>query len=130
MIREKLNKSSFLKYNMVALIATSVDFVTLIFLTECLNVWYLLSAISGSTLGGILAFVLERRWTFQKTNDIIYKQAIRFVLVWFVSILLNTVLLYLFVDFLNIQYIISRIIVAGLVSVTFNFFTHKYFIFK
>jgi putative flippase GtrA len=43
---------------------------------------------------------------------------------------LNTALLYMFVEFITVQYIISRIIVAVIVGIGFNFITHKYYIFK
>lgn len=130
MLREAIHKSTFLKYNAVAMTATAVDFMFLVFFTEVLGFWYLLSAIIGSTIGGIVAFLLERNWTFKKNDGVIRKQALRYLFIWLSSLLLNTVFLYLFVDIFQIQYIFSRVIVAVLVSVTFNFFTHKYYIFK
>lgn len=130
MLREAIHKSTFIKYNAVAMTATTVDFLFLVFLTEVLGFWYLLSAIIGSTFGGIVAFMLERNWTFKKTNGVVRKQALRYLFIWLSSLLLNTVFLYLFVDIFEIQYILSRLIVAVLVSVTFNYFTHKYYIFK
>ncbi len=130
MLREAIHKSTFIKYNAVAITATAVDFLFLVFFTEVLGFWYLFSAIIGSTIGGFVAFLLERNWTFKKTDGVIRKQAFRYLLIWLTSLLLNTVFLYLFVDILQIQYILSKVAVAVLVSVGFNFFTHKYYIFK
>lgn len=122
--------SGFIRYNIVALLATSVDFLVLIFFTEILHFWYLFSAVIGTLLGGIVAFILERNWTFIKKEDEIKSQAIRYAIVWCISLLLNTTLLFICVEFLEIQYVLSRVIVAVLISISFNFFSHKYYIFK
>jgi putative flippase GtrA len=114
----------------VAIVATSVDFAVFILFTEALEIWYLLSAVIGAVSGGITAFVMERNWTFMKTDGKVSVQSIKYILVWSVSIFLNTAGLYLLVEFFNCRYIISKIIVAIIVGIGFNFLTHKYFVFK
>jgi len=130
MLKKTIRKSTFIKYNIVALTATSLDFIILVFLTEVLGTWYLFSAIIGTTLGGVFAFLLERKWTFEKTTGILTNQILRYLLIWAISFFLNITFLFLLVDIFHVQYIISRIIVAALISVVFNFLTHKHFIFK
>ncbi len=120
----------FLKYNVVAGIATAVDFTVLIFLTEIVHIWYLLSATAGAISGGITAFTLERNWTFMKKDGKLSAQAIKYAAVWITSIFLNIAGLYLLVEYTKLQYIISKIIVAVTVGIGFNFLTHKYYIFK
>jgi len=122
--------TSFFRYNVVAIVATSVDFAVFILFTEALEIWYLLSAVIGAVSGGITAFVMERNWTFMKTDGKVSVQSIKYILVWSVSIFLNTAGLYLLVEFFNCRYIISKIIVAIIVGIGFNFLTHKYFVFK
>ncbi len=129
---KKQNKFTavFLKYNVVAAVATAVDFTILVFMTEVLQIWYLLSAITGAVTGGIMSFFLERNWTFKKKDGKISKQALKYSLIWITSIILNISGLYLFVEYFGIEYIISKIIVAITVGIGFNFLTHKYYIFK
>ena len=121
---------SFLRYNLAAIIATAVDFIILIALTEIFQLWYFLSAIIGAIAGGIVAFMFSRNWVFKKQEGKITTQALKYILVWGTSIFLNTYGLYLFVEYLNFHYIISKVIVAIITGIGFNFFMHKYFIFK
>jgi len=130
MVISKNAAASFFKYNVVAVLATAVDFSVLIVLTEIAQFWYLISAFLGAVAGGCVGFVLERNWTFMSTTGPISKQAVRYILVSIGSILLNTGGLYLLVELSELAYIYSKIIVATLVGVGFNFFMHKYYIFK
>jgi len=115
---------------MAALLATALDFFVLVMLTEVLHLWYLFSAFIGALTGGIVAFILGRNWIFMKHHGKISFQAIKYLMSWGVSILLNTMGLYFVVEQLGYQYIISKVIVAIVIGVGFNFFTHKYFIFR
>ncbi len=130
MVKKALKGSTFFRYNLVALTATAVDFTLLIFFTEVLHFWYLVSSVIASTIGGCVAFVLERNWTFNKKGTRIPRQVFRYILTWCGSIGLNTFFLFVFVDYFHIQYIVSRVIVAVSVGMLFNYFTHKYFIFR
>ncbi|MCF6364858.1 MAG: GtrA family protein [Bacteroidales bacterium] len=121
---------SFFRYNISAIIATAVDFTILIGLTEIFQLWYFLSAVIGAIAGGIVAFLFSRNWVFKKRDGKIATQALKYILVWGTSIFLNTYGLYLFVEYLNFHYIISKVIVAVIIGIGFNFFMNKYFIFK
>ncbi len=122
--------TSFCRYNIVAITATAVDFFVLIFLTEVLHFWYMLSAFLGALMGGTTGFAFGRNWVFMKKDGKLSAQAIKYLMVWGGSILLNTFGLFLFVEFFGIQYIISKVIVAIVVGFGFNFLMHKNFTFK
>jgi putative flippase GtrA len=118
------------RHNTVAIIATALDYTLFIFFSEVLQFWYLLASFTGLVMGGITAFVLERNWTFKKKNGNLSAHAIRYLMVWATSIFLNTAGLYLVVEYIGIQYIISKIIVSIVVGIGFNFLMYKYFVFK
>ncbi len=120
----------FYRYNVVAVIATAVDFLVLVVLTEFLGLWYFFSAIIGAITGGITSFLLERNWAFMKKNKKLSTQAMKYIVVWITSIILNTIGLYILVEYSDIQYIFAKIIVSILIGIGFNFFTHKYYIFN
>lgn len=122
--------TSFCRYNIVAITATAVDFFVLIFLTEVLHFWYMLSAFLGALMGGATGFAFGRNWVFMKKDGKLSSQAIKYLMVWIGSILLNISGLYLIVELIGIQYIISKVIVAVVVGIGFNFFMHKNFTFK
>ncbi len=127
---KNISIQTFIKYNIASIIATLIDFLVLIILTEFFAVWYFISAIAGAISGGITSFVLGRNWAFNKKNGNVYKQALRYALTWTGSILLNVGGIYFFVDILNIQYVLSKIIVAIIVGLCFNYLMQKYFIFR
>lgn len=122
--------TSFFRYCLVALLATAVDFIVLIFLTEILQFWYLFSAFAGSVAGGGVGFVLARNWAFLKQDRKLSFQALKYGIVLAASTILNIVGLYLIVEFAGYQYIISRIIAAIIIGVGFNFSMNRYFVFN
>lgn len=122
--------TTFFRYNIVAGLATTVDFAILILLTEVLGIWYVISASIGAVAGGITAFIFQRNWAFMKKDGKLSAQAVKYLLVWIVSIFLNVAGVYMFVDFLGYQYILSKVIVAIVIGIGFNFIMQKYFIFR
>lgn len=130
-MKEKPNRlATFLRYNVVSIVATAVDFVVLIGLTEIAHLWYLFSASVGALAGGITGFFFERNWVFKRKEVKLTTQSTKYLLIWIVSIVLNTGGLYLMVELSGYQYIISKIIISVLVGVGFNYLMHKYYIFK
>ncbi|OFX81445.1 MAG: hypothetical protein A2X12_00785 [Bacteroidetes bacterium GWE2_29_8] len=121
---------SFVKAQVVAGIATLTDFIVLITFTEVFKIWYLFSTFFGALTGGIVGFLLGKYWAFMPEDKTIIKQAYKYIFTCFSSILLNVIGVYLLVDIANIQYVISKIIVSIFVGIGFNFFMHKYFVFK
>jgi len=121
---------SFLRYNVVAVFATFVDFLVFVFLIEVINVWYIGATIIAAISGGIVAYFLNQNWVFMSKEGRLSKQAIKFFIVWGSSILLNTTGLYLIVENTQINEIISKIIVAVVVGLGFNFLMNKFYVFK
>jgi len=122
--------TSFLRYNVIALLATATDFSVFILLSKKLMIWYVAATFISAVCGGVVSFLLNRNWAFMNKDGKITKQAIRYFLVWNGSIFLNTLGLYLIVENTGINEIISKIIVAIIVGVGFNFLMYKYFIFR
>lgn len=122
--------TTFFRYNIVAGFATAVDFAILIMFTEVLGIWYVISASIGAVAGGITAFIFQRNWAFMKKDGKLSVQAVKYLLVWIVSILLNVAGVFILVDFLGYQYILSKVIVAVIIGIGFNFIMQKYFIFR
>ena len=133
MVRKKFKNrfsGTFLKAQCSAVISTLADFLVTIFFTQVVGLWYLLSSCMGTIIGGYVNFSLGRNWAFQINNSEKLSQAIRYVVVWSGSLLLNTFMLYLFTDILRFHYIVSKSIVSVLVGVFFNFYFQKTFVFK
>ncbi len=115
---------------MVAIIATSVDYSLFLILSEIVHVWYIFASFIGLVLGGLTAFVLQRNWTFKKKDGKLSKQAIRYLIIWTTSILLNTIGLFLIVEYVGTHTIIAKVIISIIVGFGFNFLMSKHFVFK
>jgi len=120
----------FLKFNIVSLIATSVDFIVFVVLTNGMNLYYLSATVIGAICGGITAFALNRNWVFARQEGIINSQILHFFLVWLGSIVLNALGIYLLVEFIIIDEVLSKIITSIIVGILFNFTMNKYYVFK
>lgn len=119
-----------IKFNIVSLIATSVDFSIFLLLNEVFDVYYLIATVTGAICGGITAFILNRNWVFFGRNKAFNKQIRHFFIVWAGSIFLNTTGIYILVQYLKMEEIISKVIVSVIVGVLFNFIMNKYYVFK
>ncbi len=121
---------SFFRYNTVAIIATAVDFGMFILFNDVFNLWYVLSSFLSAIIGGVTAFILNRNWAFYAMDKKLKIQAVKYVFVWGGSIVLNTYGLYLLVENSDINEVNSKMIVAVLVGVFYNFLMSKFFVFK
>jgi len=121
---------SFLRAQVTAIIATVVDFATLILLKELLGMYYLAAVVIGTLAGGFVGFLLGRYWAFISTEVKSIKQAKKYLVVMAGSFLLNVGGIYLMVEIFHFQYIIAKVIVAIIVGIGFNFFLQRLYVFK
>ena len=121
---------SFFRYYVVAVLATIIDFSAFILLSEIIDFWYVSSAFISAFFGGVAAFLLNRNWTFMGKDGKLSIQAIKYLIVWGGSILLNTIGIYLIVENTSIEEIVSKIIISITIGVCYNFLMNKYFVFK
>lgn len=122
--------TSFFRYNMVAILATTVDFLAFILLNNIFNLWYVASTFISAIIGGTLAFILNRNWVFLSKNGKPSFQVVKYIVVWGGSILLNTYGLYLIVENTNISEMLSKVLVSVFIGVSYNFLMSKFIIFK
>lgn len=120
----------FLKFQLSAIVATFIDFGITIFLTEALKWNYLVSTSIGSLIGGLLNFSIGRRWVFKVADFSRGKQASRYLITWIGSIILNIAIVFVFTEYLMLNYVISKIIAAISISLTFNYRLQKGYVFN
>lgn len=88
-------------------------YVTLYYLTEYAGLWYLASSFIGLILNMTVNFVLQRSWTFKnKEPDKMNKQAVEYLALSFGTLLVNSALLYLIVEYMQLWYIAAQFIVT------------------
>lgn len=124
--------------------ATLVDFLLTMILTSILGVYYVLASFMGSVTGGIVNCCVNYRWVFPESGVRKRYIALKYLLVWFTSIVLNTAGTYVCTEWLRDQslmqslmgeyisqvYIAGKVIVAVLVAVCWNYTMQRYFVFS
>lgn len=109
--------------------AAAVTFTALYLFTDVLGWWYLSSSILAFCLAVSFNFILQKFWVFQEGSRRLTKQALLFFLIALVNLVLNTLFMYFFVDFLFLHYLLAQFAAAGIIAVG-SFLAYRYLIFK
>jgi len=97
-------------------------------LTEYLGVWYVASAVIGFILNTGLNFSLQKFWTFQnKETHLVHRQLVLYSIMTVSFLILNTLCLYLMVQYLRMWYIGAQMILTVVISTLSFIFSGKIF---
>lgn len=141
MTEKRHNLFVFLRAQLSAQFATLADFVLTYICFQWLGIYYVVATAIGTTVGGIVNCLINYKWAF-KTQDCQLKWVfLKYTLVWAGSFALNVGGLYLLVEFIKshttlwdhadgLSLMVSKIIVAVIVSVGWNYTLHRYFVFR
>jgi len=121
---------TFGKAQFSAWIASAVDFAVTLVLGKFLGVWYTTATFVGALSGGIINCIINYRWVFHTKGRKKKYVAVRYFIVWAVSIALNTYGTYIVTETLGIDFIISKAIVAIIVAIFWNYQMQRMFVFK
>ncbi|MBP9701586.1 MAG: GtrA family protein [Candidatus Pacebacteria bacterium] len=110
--------------------AAVVDLVMLHILVKYADMWYLLAAIVAFLIAFSVSFSLQKFWTFQDRSTVKVKsQMTLYFCVSVVNLGVNTLLMYVFVDYFCIHYIVAQIIASGILAFS-SYFIYSIFIFS
>jgi putative flippase GtrA len=123
-------RKAFIRAQIVSLCATSIDFTVSLFLNHFLAIYYVTATSLGSVFGAITSFTLGRNWAFLNRHGHIRKQVFKFITINIFSIFANTTGVFFFKETFDISFFASRLIVAVLIGVCFNFSMNRYFVFR
>lgn len=117
------------RYTFVGGLAFIVDFGSLYFFTEFLNIHYLISAAIGFLLGLTTNYMLSIVWVFNKRKlESKYLEFWIFGLVGLIGLVFNELFIWFFTEHIHFHYLISKIITTLLVYL-WNFFARKFILF-
>ena len=106
-----------LRYLLAGGTAAAVDFWFLYFFTDVLRVHYLSSSIFAFLIAFVVSFTLQKFWTFQDTSIADMQQQITFYfIVATINLGVNTVLMYVFVDWFRLWYVLAQVIASGIIA--------------
>ena len=120
--------AQFMKFGIVGVIAFVIDYGFMVLLTEVFGVPYLISTTVSFIISVIFNYFASMRFVFKRKDDMSRRREfIIFVVLSVIGLVINDVFLWLMVDFLFIDYRISKIVVTFIVAV-WNFVTRKIFL--
>ena len=106
-----------------------VDLALLYLLNTTFGLHYLLSAILAFIGAFGVSFTLHKFWTFKSHLEETHKQAMMYFGTSLFSLFLNTILMFIFVDFFHVMVLLSQFFV-GIMVAFFSFFISRNFVFK
>lgn len=126
---EILSRHVVLRYLVSGGMAGVTDLAALYFLNTILGLYYLLAAILAFLTAFAVSFTMHKFWTFESHEEETHKQVILYLGTSLFGLSLNTLLMYLFVDFIHLKVLLSQIIVGFLVA-SVTFFISRSIVFK
>ncbi|MFY8025379.1 MAG: GtrA family protein [Sediminibacterium sp.] len=123
-------KPVFIKAQASSLIASAVDFLLTIFLVEFIHLRAVLAGAIGTITGGIVNFILGRNWVFKSGLQPIPIQAFRYIIVWIGNLILNVSGLAFMVNYMQANYIVSKVFISLLVGIFYNYLLQGKYVFK
>lgn len=117
-------------FGIVGIICFIIDYGLMIILTEVIGLTYLVSCALSFIISTIVNYILSMRYVFESKENV--NKTVEFILFVIMSTIglgLTELLMFLAVDKLNIYYMISKIVVTGIVMI-YNFVTRKIFLEK
>lgn len=120
---------TFSKAQCSAWIASAVDFSITVLLAHACGLWYAYATFIGAVSGGMTNCAINYKWVFHAFGMKKKYVAVRYAIVWCGSILLNTFGTYLLTEFSRQNFLLSKILVAVLVAVFWNYQLQSNFVF-
>ena len=127
-IHSKLFKQLF-RFGIVGFTAFLIDAGLLYILTDFLHIHYLISSVISFIVSLIYNYILSIFWVFDVKKKQTYKEVLLFTILSVIGLGINQLVMYVGVDFLNIYYMLCKIM-ATIIVMIYNFITRKIFIEK
>lgn len=119
----------FTRFALVGGLCFSSNLLTLYLGTELFGWHYLVSMCLSIVIANSLGWRLNRSWTFASREKFWWLEYSRYIGVSLSSIIFSLVLMYICVDIIGINYLLSSAAIA-LIMLTINYFAHGKFSFK
>jgi putative flippase GtrA len=111
----------FVRSGLTSLLTTAFDFAVLTGCVELLHVNYVLATWLGTVVGSLSNFTINKHWAFKGSTLTLPNQLGRFVLVQAAASGWHTLGVWLMTDFGGLRYQYSKLIVAVVVAVAWNY---------
>ncbi|MDB4954308.1 MAG: CDP-diacylglycerol--glycerol-3-phosphate 3-phosphatidyltransferase [Myxococcales bacterium] len=114
---------------LTSLFTTALDFGTLTALVELFHVNYVIATFFGTVVGSLSNFFINRHWAFEARAGAAHWQIARFLPVQAGSSGLQTLGVWLFTEHTELRYFTSKLVVAVIVYLVWNYPMNRFFVF-
>ena len=114
-----LDRELIIRYLIAGGTGAFINLLSMYILTSILGIWYITSAIFAFMMSLLITFFIQKLWTFQDSLlelNHARRQAILYTIASTSFLVLNTLLLYTFVDFLGMWYLFAQFLSLGMVA--------------
>ena len=116
-------------YIIFGILTTLVNIAVYLFMTKICGVNYLISNVIAWVLSVLFAYVTNRKWVFESRSNDILREITLFFSGRLFSGVVDTLLMFLFIDVLFVDDFISKLIIQVIV-VILNYVISKVIVFK
>lgn len=121
---------TFLKANIASLAASFCDYLVTFILANFLGTAPVFASIIGTSIGGIVNFMIGRYWVFESADAPAFHQGKRYFITWIGNLILNALGVYVLIEFFGIRLMIAKVLTSVAVAVGFNYPIQKRYVFK
>ena len=123
------NLGQFIKFNVVGIMNTAVDFGVFMILNRYLGLIYAVSQVISYSCGMVNSYFLNKFWTFQKREGFTAIEVTKFILVNLCSLGVSLLVLYILQSKWSWEVLPSKVLATGF-SVGVNFLGNKFWVFE
>ena len=118
------------RFSLVGVANTLIDFLIFTLFHGLIGLGYIVSQILGYSFGVANSFVLNKKWTFSKTNSNkkTSRELYHFIIVNLISLIVTLISMDFLVKSFNINIYVSKVIVTFIAQII-NFYSYKLWVF-
>lgn len=124
-----MNRKEVINYLIFGVLTTVVNIVVYWLLNTCLNVNYLVSNAIAWIISVLFAYITNRKYVFESKNSSMVNELVKFVSARLSTGIMDMIMMWLLVDVLFLNTMVSKVLVNVLVIVL-NYVFSKVFVFR
>lgn len=117
------------RFLIVGVVSAIFDLLLFILLNDYYQINYLVAGFISTLLAILLNYYISKKWVFNSGKYSSRVEFMAFMVFSGIGVVLNSILIWLFVEYMLLEPTPSKILAIGLVAI-FNFITKKMFVFK